>query len=89
MPSWRDLERFLLHDGWEYLPRTSGTDKSYSKMLRTGEVLWMRVSKNSGQIGPKLFAQILKRQVKSSKEYFNKALSNKKSSSDDPIERMK
>jgi len=89
MPSWKDLERFLRHDAWEYQPRNSGTDKSYSKMLRNGEILWTRVSKGSGEIGTALFAAILKHQLKASKAYFNSVLASKKSSSDSPDERLK
>jgi hypothetical protein len=78
MPSWKDLERFLQHDGWEYRPNNSGRDKVYTKLLSNGEILWARVSKGSGEIGKGLFAAILKHQIKASPEYFNKVLSSKK-----------
>ncbi|MDR1014337.1 MAG: hypothetical protein LBL86_05090 [Coriobacteriales bacterium] len=88
MPSWRDLERFLRHDGWEYRPKNSGTDKSYTKTLRTGEMLWTRVSKGTGEIGGGLFAAILRHQVKASKGYFNRVLAHSKHRSDDSDERL-
>jgi hypothetical protein len=81
MPSWKELERFLKHDGWEYRPKNSGRDKTYTKMLPSGEILWSRVSKGSGQIGKGLFAAILKHQLKASPEYFNQVLANKKNAS--------
>ena len=83
MPSWSDLERFCRHDGWEYRLQNSGRDKSYTKMLSNGEILWTRISKSSGGIGRGLFAAILKNQLKASKEYFNRVLSDKKHASND------
>jgi hypothetical protein len=84
MPSWKDYERFLKHDGWIYRPQNSGSDKVYVKILDTGEILWTRVSKGSGEIGKGLFAAILKHQAKVSKEYFSKAFGNQKYSSGNP-----
>jgi len=83
MPSWKDLERFLKNDGWEHRPNNSGRDKTYTKMLSSGEILWTRVSKGSGEIGKGLFAAILKHQLKASPEYFNRVLSNSKNASND------
>ena len=88
MPSWKDLERFLKHDGWEYRAKNSGTDMSYTKMLEDGEILWTRVPKSSGDIGGGLFAAILKHQLRASKNYFNRVLSSKKHQSDDLSERL-
>jgi hypothetical protein len=82
------MERFLRHDGWDYRPRFSGTDKSYSKTLENGEILWTRVSKSSAEIGKGLFAAILKNQLRASKEYFNHVLANKKHRSDNPDQRL-
>jgi len=82
MPSWRDLERFLLHDGWEFRSQNSGRDKCYTRILSNGEILWTRVSKSSGQIGKGLFSAILKNQLKVSQDYFNRVLSNKKNATD-------
>jgi hypothetical protein len=88
MPSWRDLERFLKHVGWEYRPKNSGTDKSYVKILRTGELLWTRVSRGTGEIGSGLFSAILRHQLRASKDYFNRVLASKKHQSDDQNERL-
>jgi hypothetical protein len=87
MPTWKDLERFLKHDRWEYRPGNSGNDRTYIKKLSNGERLWTRVSKSSAEIGSGLFAAILKHQLKASKDYFNKVLSNKRSSTDNPADR--
>ena len=89
MPSWKDYERFLLHDGWEYIPKNSGTDKSYLKIFSNGDIRRTRVSKSSKEIGKNLFAEILKNQVFASKAYFAKVLSNKKNRSDDIAIRFK
>ena len=87
MPSWSDLERFCRHDGWEHRPQNSGRDKSYTKMLSNGEILWTRISKSSEEIGKGLFASILKNQLKASPEYFNRVLSNKKHASNNADQR--
>jgi predicted RNA binding protein YcfA (HicA-like mRNA interferase family) len=84
MPSWKDYERFLKNDGWKALPRNSGVDRAYVKQLSNGAVLRTRVSKSSKEIGKGLFASMLKNQAVVSKEYFNRVLSNKRNSSDDP-----
>jgi len=87
MPSWNDLERFCLHDGWEYRSQNSKRDRCYTKILSNGEVLWTRVSKSSGEIGKGLFAAILKNQLMVSPEYFNLVLSNKKHASNNAEQR--
>ena len=87
MPSWREFERFLQHDGWSFVPERSGNDLFFQKRLSDGDMLTTRVSKSSKEIGKGLFAQILKNQVKASKEYYGKVLSNKRNSSDDPDKR--
>jgi len=89
MPTWRELERFCRHEGWEYRPQNSGCDMCYTKVLRNGEVLWTRVSKSSGEIGKGLFAAILKNQLKVSLQYFNRVLSDKKHASDNAEQRRK
>ena len=83
MPSWKDFERFLMHDGWEYIQKNSGTDKYYIKNFSNRDIRRTRVSKSSKEIGKNLFAQILKNQVCASKSYFSKVLSNKRNQSDD------
>ncbi|MDR0308494.1 MAG: type II toxin-antitoxin system HicA family toxin [Coriobacteriales bacterium] len=88
MPSWKDLERFLLHDGWQYRPNNSGRDKSYTRMLDNGEVLWTRVSRSSGEIGKGLFAAILKQQLQVSRDYFNRVLADNKNSSNRKSDRQ-
>ena len=89
MPSWKELERFLRHDGWEYRPQNSSRDRVFTKMLSTGEILWTRVSRGTGEIGSGLFSAILKNQLKASPEYFNRVQANKKHSSEDIESRMK
>lgn len=89
MPSWKDFERFLLHDGWDYIPQNSGTDKYYKKIFSDGDIRRTKVSKSSKEIGKYLFVEILKNQVCASKSYFAKVLSSKKNRSDDKTKRFK
>jgi len=89
MPSWKDYERFLIHDGWEYTPKNSSTDKFYIKVFSNGDIRRTRVSKSSKEIGKNLFAEILKNQVYASKVYFAKVLSNKRNRSDNMEIRFK
>ena len=70
MPSWKELKRFCERDGWElirdtdhYYYRKDGTD--------AGPRL-TKVSKGSGEIPKNLWRLILKKQLKVTKEYFNK-----------------
>lgn len=70
MPSWRDLENFLRHDGW-VMARQSGRDKIFEKTLSNGEVLRTAVSKGTNEIGKGLFNRILKQQLRVDREYFN------------------
>jgi hypothetical protein len=88
VPKWKDYKRFLENDHWTFIPARSGTDDVYQKVLKDGAMLETRVSKSSKEIGPALFARILKSQVKASKEYFNRVLSNSKHSSNDPHKRV-
>jgi predicted RNA binding protein YcfA (HicA-like mRNA interferase family) len=71
MPSWKDLENFLKHDGYTLL-RQTGRDKIYEKTLPNGEIRRCAVSKGSSEISKALFARILKQQLKCDKEYFNR-----------------
>jgi len=87
MPSWKDLDRFLNHDGWFYDTNRSGKDKFYIKRTLTGDWKFMRVSKGSGEISKKVFPKILK-EMGCSKTYFNAVLANSKKRSEDPAKRM-
>lgn len=69
MPNWRDLEKYLKRNGWEFV--RDGDDRIYEKTLPNGEILITRVSKSSSEIGKGLFSRILKQQLRISKEEFN------------------
>lgn len=72
MPSWKDLNRFCERDGWE---RYKDTDHYfYRKTDASGNLLLIKVSKGSGEIGKHLFEAILKTQLHVTKEYFNSKL---------------
>lgn len=73
MASWKDLRRFLEHDGWAFV-RHGSRDDIYEKALPNGEILRTRVSKGTGEIGKGLFSRILKQQLRIDKTYFNSKL---------------
>ena len=70
MPTWKELRRFLEHDGWK-LYRT-GDHYYYSKKLENGKTLYTRCSMGSGEIGHTMWQRILKRELGITQEYFNK-----------------
>ena len=72
MASWKDLRRFIKHDGWIFVRR--GTDDIYEKTLPNGHILRTRVSMGTGEISKSLFRRILSQQLMVDKEYFNSKL---------------
>lgn len=69
MPKWKELKRFCDRDGWELYKDTD--HYFYRKFDENGNLLRTKVSKGSGEISPKMFQEILKRQLHVTKEYFN------------------
>ena len=69
MPSWRELKRFCDRDGWELYKETD--HYFYRKQTSDGLLYRTKVSKGSGQIGPSLWREIMKRQLHITQEYFN------------------
>jgi hypothetical protein len=72
MPSWRELKRFCDRDKWELYKTTD--HYFYRKRLDDGSILFTKVSMGSGQIGKKLWTEILKRQLKTDQETFNRMI---------------
>ena len=70
MPSWRDLKRFCENDDWELYKDTD--HYFYRKEEDNGNIKRVKVSKGSGEIRKYLWNEILKKQLRVSKEYFNK-----------------
>lgn len=69
MPSWKELKRFCERDGWELY---KDADHYFFRKLDGGGTLRRtKVSKGSGEIGPVLWREILKRQLCVTQEYFN------------------
>lgn len=64
MPSWSDLRRFLVKDGWTRYRRGARQDL-YRKILPDWTVLETRVSRQSGEIRD-LWPHILHRQLRCS-----------------------
>lgn len=69
MPKWKDLKRFCDNDGWELYKDTD--HYYYRKFDEEGNLLRTKVSKGSGEIHKNMFQEILKKQLKVNKEYFN------------------
>ena len=70
MPSWKDLRNFCNNDDWELYKDTD--HYFYKKEDDDGNIRRVKVSKGTGEIYGHLWQEILKRQLKVSKEYFNK-----------------
>lgn len=69
MPRWKELKRFCENDDWELYKDTD--HYFYKKIDEEGNLLRTKVSKGSGEIHPRMFHEILKKQLKVTKEYFN------------------
>jgi hypothetical protein len=65
----KDHKRFCENDGWELFKSTD--HDHYRKTLSSGEIIYTRISRGSKQYSPSLFAEILKRQLRVTKEEFN------------------
>jgi hypothetical protein len=72
MPKWKELKRYCERDGWELYKDTD--HYFYRKILEDGTILRTKVSKGSGEIPPGRWRQILKRQLKTTQEEFNKKI---------------
>lgn len=69
MPKWKDLKRFCENDGWELYKDTD--HYFFRKLDDEGNLNRTKVSKSSGEIHTIMFKEILTKQLKVSKEYFN------------------
>ena len=69
MPTWKELKRFLDHDGWE-LYRV-GDHYYYRKRLENGKLIYTRCPMGSGEIKHNQRQQVLKRELRVTQEYFN------------------
>ena len=70
MPTWKELRKFLTHDNWVLIRETD--HYFYVKELSNGELLRAKVSKGSGEIPRNLWQWILKHELRTTQEYFNK-----------------
>jgi hypothetical protein len=68
MPNWKELKRFCENDGWELFKDTDHF--YYRKIDENGILKRTKVSKGSAEIRTHLFSEILKKQLKVTKEYF-------------------
>lgn len=72
MPKWKDLKRFCENDGWDLYKDTD--HYYYRKVLPDGTVLRTKVSKGSKEIDKNLWKAILKKQLMTTQEEFNKKI---------------
>ncbi len=69
MPSWKELKRFCERDGWELYKVTDHL--FYRKTDEDGSIRRTKVSNGSGEIHSHLWAEILRKQLQVTKEYFD------------------
>ena len=70
MPKWKDVKRYCEKNGWELYKDTD--HYFYRKLMPDGSLYRTKVSKGSAEIGPKLWKEILNRQLHTTQEEFNK-----------------
>lgn len=70
MPSWRELKRFCERDGWELYKDTD--HYFYRKIMDDGSLKRTKISKGTGEISPRLWKDILKKQLQVDEVYFNR-----------------
>jgi len=70
MPKWSDLKRFCERDGWELYKTTDHF--FYRKHMRDGTLKLTKVSNSTGEIPKPLWEAIRQKQLKVSREYFNR-----------------
>lgn len=75
MPTNAELRTFVDNEGWQDKDKKSGRKTGdhhrYTLVLATGDVLYTRISHGSGGVDdPALFAEILRNQLKVTKEQF-------------------
>ncbi|EGW40136.1 hypothetical protein [Desulfosporosinus sp. OT] len=72
MPSWRELKRFCERDGWELYKDTDHC--FYRKIMDDGSLKRTKISKGTGEISPRLWKDILKKQLQVDEGYFNRMI---------------
>lgn len=72
MPSWRELKRFCERDGWELYKDTD--HYFYRKIMDDGSLKRTKISKGTGEISPRLWKDILKKQLQVDEVYFNRMI---------------
>lgn len=70
MPRWKEVKRYCDREGWELYKDTD--HYFYRKINDDGTILRAKVSKGSGEIPPRLWQHILKHQLMTTQEEFNK-----------------
>lgn len=72
MPRWKELKRYCERDGWELYKETN--HYFFRKILDDGTILRTKVSKGSGEIHHSMWQEILKHQLQTTQEHFNKTI---------------
>lgn len=72
MPTFKELRRYCEADGWELYKETD--HYFYRKRLPNGDLLRTKVSKGTGEIKGHLWQKILKKQLCTTQEEFNRKI---------------
>jgi hypothetical protein len=72
MPTWKELKRFCDREGWTLYKQTD--HYFFRKQDADGTIRFTKVSKGSGEIHPHMWQEILKKQLRVTKEYFNQKI---------------
>jgi hypothetical protein len=72
MATWKELKRYSENDGWGLFKDTD--HYYYRKLLDDGTLLINIVSKGPGEIPKNLWKKILKQQLKTTQEEFNRKI---------------
>lgn len=71
MATWKELDRYCQNDGWECYKIT---DHKFYRKKEGNELRLTKVSFGSGEIPKQLFNYIVKQQLNTTKEEFNKKI---------------
>ena len=70
MPKWKDLKRYCENTNWELYKVTD--HYFFRKIMPNGDIYRTKVSKGSSEIGSGLWKEILRHQLHTTQEEFNK-----------------
>ena len=69
MPRWKELKKYLDNNDWQLYKSTD--HYYYKKLSKDGRLKLCKVSRGSGEIGKRLWKEMLKHQLEITQEEFN------------------